>query len=406
MDMITLAAARKYVNDTANALGAVKGSPCTIKSITETDDGATVVFSWTGADGVEQTSSTFLPRGPQGLPGEKGEPGAPGKDGSGTVDTVAREQITALTEEMKGNGPHQMLVTGADGSKKWEDRTHWAEDNSKIYNEFSVANGTYNDEDGTFVFSVDNIPLEIDEELGNAFMDGTAGVFIDGVAYNAYPIIGSSNHLHITSMEGDITEEIPFKITVYQNNIETFLTTLPGETHDVKIGIPNVTIHPLDPKYLPEGVGPFVVNVVGTGNGYKNTYTSDRTYEEIKAAYDEGLPVFAFAKIPMSGNQYCCTLLPLDLLDSSFEYDEMTFGGYESNFNKCVLITICKNGDIYDQINSYTLPIPLLADGTMMVVQNKKWVKVDAPVVYSPSGKCFKLTVDDSGNLTATEVTE
>ena len=100
MDMITLAAARKYVNDTASALGAVKGSPCTIKSITETDDGATVVFSWTGADGVEQTSSTFLPRGPQGLPGEKGEPGAPGKDGSGTVDTVAREQITALTEEM------------------------------------------------------------------------------------------------------------------------------------------------------------------------------------------------------------------------------------------------------------------------------------------------------------------
>lgn len=99
MDMITLAAARKYVNDTANALGAVKGSPCTIKSITETDDGATVVFSWTGADGVEQTSSTFLPRGPQGLPGEKGEPGAPGKDGSGTVDTFAREQITALTEE-------------------------------------------------------------------------------------------------------------------------------------------------------------------------------------------------------------------------------------------------------------------------------------------------------------------
>ena len=100
MDMITLAAARKYVNDTAIALGAVKGSPCTIKSITETDDGATVVFSWTGADGVEQTSSTFLPRGPQGLPGEKGEPGAPGKDGSGTVDTVAREQITALTEEI------------------------------------------------------------------------------------------------------------------------------------------------------------------------------------------------------------------------------------------------------------------------------------------------------------------
>lgn len=149
------------------------------------------------------------------------------------------------------DGTHKMLVTDADGKQVWEDRTHWAEDNSKIYNEFSVANGTYNDEDGTFAFSVDNIPLVTDEEFEQALFEGAGGVFVDGVAYKAYLVIGSSNHLHITSMEGDITEEIPFKITVYQSNIETFLTTLPGETHDVKIGIPNVTIHPLDPKYLP-----------------------------------------------------------------------------------------------------------------------------------------------------------
>lgn len=36
-------------------------------------------------------------------------------------------------------GAHQMLVTGADGSKKWEDRTHWAESSSKI-----VYDGTVN----------------------------------------------------------------------------------------------------------------------------------------------------------------------------------------------------------------------------------------------------------------------
>ena len=58
MDMITLAAARKYVNDTANALGAVKGSPCTIKSITETDDGATVVVADNGAGAVQRRVQT------------------------------------------------------------------------------------------------------------------------------------------------------------------------------------------------------------------------------------------------------------------------------------------------------------------------------------------------------------
>lgn len=101
MDPITLAAAKSYVKQTANSLGAVKGAPCTIKSITESDDGVTIVFSWTGADGTEQTSTAFLPRGPQGEPGEKGEPGEPGKDGSG-VDEEARKQIAELTEE-KGN---------------------------------------------------------------------------------------------------------------------------------------------------------------------------------------------------------------------------------------------------------------------------------------------------------------
>lgn len=43
---------------------------------------------------MEQTSSTFLPRGPQGIQGERGA------DGSG-VDTEAREQIAALTEEIE-----------------------------------------------------------------------------------------------------------------------------------------------------------------------------------------------------------------------------------------------------------------------------------------------------------------
>lgn len=96
MDIVTLALARKYVEETAKGLGAVKGSPCTIKSITEGENGSTVVFAWTGADGVEQTSSTFLPRGPQGEPGKKGDPGQPGKDGSGTVDTEARAKIVEV----------------------------------------------------------------------------------------------------------------------------------------------------------------------------------------------------------------------------------------------------------------------------------------------------------------------
>lgn len=63
MDFMTLAMARKYVADTVNALGAVKGAPCAIKSITEVIDGSEITFEWTGTDGAVQQSSIVIPHG-------------------------------------------------------------------------------------------------------------------------------------------------------------------------------------------------------------------------------------------------------------------------------------------------------------------------------------------------------
>lgn len=125
IDILTLAAAKSYADSIANSLGAVKGAPCTIKSITEGADGATVVFEWTGTDGTKQTSTTFLPSGPKGDKGDQGEPGKQGEKGDtgatgpqgpkgdtgaqgpqgvpgSGVDTEAREQIGKITEEMAG----------------------------------------------------------------------------------------------------------------------------------------------------------------------------------------------------------------------------------------------------------------------------------------------------------------
>lgn len=140
MDAATLAIAKRYVDETAQGLGAVKGAPCTIKSITETEDGSLITFGWVGSDGVEQTSSTLLPRGPKGIQGEKGETGAAGpqgergpagpagetgpqgpkgekgdpgtgsvavdatltKSGSAADAKVTGDRLTALTEEIEG----------------------------------------------------------------------------------------------------------------------------------------------------------------------------------------------------------------------------------------------------------------------------------------------------------------
>ena len=61
-----LGAAMQYVQATANSLGAVKGAPCTIKSVNNTDAGAIVEFEWVGTNGQKQTSTLTIPA-PEGF---------------------------------------------------------------------------------------------------------------------------------------------------------------------------------------------------------------------------------------------------------------------------------------------------------------------------------------------------
>lgn len=63
IDVLTLAVAKKYTRDTANALGAVKGAPCTILSIENDGEFSIVLFGWTGTDGTQQTSTLMIPNG-------------------------------------------------------------------------------------------------------------------------------------------------------------------------------------------------------------------------------------------------------------------------------------------------------------------------------------------------------
>ena len=52
MDIITYALSRKYTEATADALGAVKGAPCRIESITKVDGTNVVKFKWIGDSGA------------------------------------------------------------------------------------------------------------------------------------------------------------------------------------------------------------------------------------------------------------------------------------------------------------------------------------------------------------------
>lgn len=63
MDLITLALAKSHVAKTADSLGSLKGAPCTISKIEETDDGSIVTYQWTGTSGAIETRTMTVKNG-------------------------------------------------------------------------------------------------------------------------------------------------------------------------------------------------------------------------------------------------------------------------------------------------------------------------------------------------------
>ena len=56
IDVVTLALSKKYTKDTAEEFGAVKGAPCTVKSVTEIEGGHRVTLEWKNSSDVTQTT--------------------------------------------------------------------------------------------------------------------------------------------------------------------------------------------------------------------------------------------------------------------------------------------------------------------------------------------------------------
>ena len=86
IDFFSLALSKQYTEDTSDALGAVKGAPCTIKSIEKSDGGSLITFEWTGTSGKTETSTLFVKDGKDGVNGLDGKDGSTGRDGRNGSD--------------------------------------------------------------------------------------------------------------------------------------------------------------------------------------------------------------------------------------------------------------------------------------------------------------------------------
>ena len=67
MDIVTLALAKKYTDNSLAGGGAVRGKNCTIQSKTPIEGGTRIVFAWSLDNGTVQTTSVDVMNGEQGV---------------------------------------------------------------------------------------------------------------------------------------------------------------------------------------------------------------------------------------------------------------------------------------------------------------------------------------------------
>lgn len=129
MDIATLAAAKRYTNETVIGMGALKGAPCTVKSVTPVTGGNEVLLSWTATDG-SVTENSFVVKDGVSVVGV-------------SIDTTTNSLIVELSDGSTKNAG--VLPKGEKGDTGFSPTITENPDNTNEIYKLDVTN-----EDGTF----------------------------------------------------------------------------------------------------------------------------------------------------------------------------------------------------------------------------------------------------------------
>lgn len=188
--------------------------------------------------------------------------------------------------------------------------------------------------------------------------------------------------------------------------------TYVGKTAVVKANVATPVVIPA--KFLPPKESDVIaIWLEKTGNNYARCSISD--YHKLHDAIDNGKEVILI----LSGG--------LDTASGWYRYSENKDDGMHfvriTNYGGCYMHTLVNTGTndnfaFFKVVESRTfvttefndMPGSDDEDGEMLVVNNGKWAKSDGKSITLKSStegstKKFKLTIDDTGTLTATEVT-
>ena len=186
---------KSFTKKSLDGQGALKGAPCTIKSITEVDGGQKVTFEWTGTSGTKQTSEMTVKNG---------------------------VSVTGISD--KGNGKFTLLLS--DGSESDPIQCVKGEDGfsptATVEKVGKVATITITDKNGTTTATIKD---------GEGSEGGEANA-IDSISVNGVNVVPDENKnvdITVPSIEGLAkTTDIPTKVSQLEND-SNYLSSIPEE---------------------------------------------------------------------------------------------------------------------------------------------------------------------------------
>lgn len=334
-----------------------------------------------------------------------------------------------------GGAPYQQLVTDGDGNAKWEDRTHYQYEQTVGIQEESVAfeaiapgvyMGNMNYPDGVTFTAGQTIKIVFDgQSYDLSCRETEAGTFY-GNASIAGTILGQSLP--------DTGEPFVF---YQEDNSFTFMSFSTEAQHTISAEWKELSFHKIDKKYLPEIVFPATtwdeildkpfsstkIKATVKGNGAAqinvgNTYSDKiNTTMAFKTGFNYKV-VGTVALANSSGESYLLSVngfrqcadgflilgsiytsggkkITVSLYSKEHQYYAGKFMfGSSDNFGKFTITANLTFSVEAKQLDQNVIPASIQRVGDDVIL----------PSSTSGSTKKFKITVDDSGALTATEV--
>ena len=298
---------------------------------------------------------------------------------SGKINVDSRGMLKPNSTVPSGSTPYQQLVTDGDGNAKWEDRLAYETVGEvKHLDEktlaFSDASGNRKSSSFTETLAIsagDTVTVTWDGTPYNCIVDDTIGT----LAFGNMGLIGA----------GEDTDE-PF-LFIWQDGVWIVATTDSSASHVVSISSYGAVVKKIDAKYVDMSNARVLVAMPSVS----------WTYEDAKKILDSG-------KLPymqMSLDWGAFMMFPCQDATGQTSPAYITFASFVScdlmdyGYARVAYVKLVKGKGRPNARDVKIYELPRSNDGKSIIVKSST----------SGSSKQFKITVDDSGTISATEVT-